>query len=114
MPRALRHKGATAYFLSSASTSIPVWKSRQKVDAVDTRLCREKYGAETIEGLMLKWGRAPACPACGQGGCWLDGASAGGRARYRCPACGRRFNALSGTVFANAKLPLHKIMRIVA
>ena len=82
-------------------------------DAVDTRLCREKYGAETIEGLMLKWGRAPACPACGQGGCWLDGASAGGRARYRCPACGRRFNALSGTVFANAKLPLHKIMRIV-
>ena len=82
-------------------------------DAVETRLCREKYGADTIEGLMAKWGRAPLCPACGRDGAWLDGSTAAGRARYRCPACGLRFNALSGTIFAGAKLPLHKIMRIV-
>lgn len=82
-------------------------------DAVETRLCREKYGADTIEGLMAKWGRAPLCPACGRDGAWLDGSTAAGRARYRCPARGLRFNALSGTIFAGAKLPLHKIMRVV-
>lgn len=82
-------------------------------DAVKARRCREKYGADTVEDLMKKWGRAPRCPRCGREGAWLDGASADGRGRLRCPYCGRRFNALSGTIFANAKLPLHKIMVIV-
>lgn len=82
-------------------------------DAVKTRRCREKYGADTIEGLMSKWGREPRCPGCGREEAWLDGSTSAGRARYRCPACGLRFNALSGTIFANAKLPLHKIMGIV-
>lgn len=81
--------------------------------ALGARLCRDKYGADTIEGLMEKWGRRPACPGCGREVPWRDGSSRGGRARFRCPACGRRFNPLSGTIFANAKLPLHKIMRVV-
>lgn len=82
-------------------------------DAVESRRCRERYGADTIDGLLRKWGRSPACPSCGAGGAWLDGRTPAGRDRYRCPACGARFSALSGTIFANAKLPLHKIMRIV-
>ena len=82
-------------------------------DAVATRLCREKYGADTIEGLLAKWGHVPLCPSCGSTGAWLDGHTPSGRRRYRCPACGERFSALTGTVFASAKLPLHKIMRIV-
>lgn len=82
-------------------------------DAVAARLCREKYGADTIEGLLAKWGRVPRCPSCGREEAWLDGTSGVGRARYRCPGCGLRFSALSGTIFANAKLPLHKIMKIV-
>lgn len=59
-------------------------------DAVASRLCREKYGADTIEGLLAKWGH-----------------------EVRCPSCGARFSLLSGTIFANSKLALHKIMKIV-
>jgi hypothetical protein len=36
-----------------------------------------------------------------------------GPTRYRCPSCGARFSLLSGTIFANAKLPLDRIMKIV-
>ena len=82
-------------------------------DAVASRLCREKYGADTIEGLLAKWGRMPLCPLCKGGDVRLDGTSDVGRSRFRCRSCGARFSALSGTIFANAKLPLHKIMRIV-
>ena len=81
-------------------------------DAVASRLCRERYDADTIEGLLLKWRRGPSCPACGASVAWSDGSN-GARPRFRCPACGSRFGLLTGTVFANAKLPLHKIMRIV-
>ena len=82
-------------------------------DAVASRLCREKYGADTIEGLLAKWGRRPLCPLCKGGDVRPDGTSDVGRSRFRCRSCGARFSALSGTIFANAKLPLHKIMRIV-
>ncbi len=33
--------------------------------ALGARLCRDKYGADTIEGLMEKWGRRPPVPAAG-------------------------------------------------
>ncbi len=36
-----------------------------------------------------------------------------GPTRYRCPSCGARFSLLSRTIFANAKLPLDRIMKIV-
>lgn len=42
-------------------------------DAVASRLCREKYGADTIEGLLAKWGHEPACPSCGGKAARLDG-----------------------------------------
>ena len=35
-------------------------------DAVDTRLCREKYGAETIEGLMLSGAAPRRAPPAGK------------------------------------------------
>jgi len=82
-------------------------------DAVATRLCREKYGADTLEGLVAKWERPPVCPDCSSTDVWLDGSTNQGRARYQCPKCGNRFSALTGTVFENAKLPLHKVMKIV-
>lgn len=81
-------------------------------DAVAIRLCREKYGAETLEGLLEKWGRVPRCPRCGNEDVWRDGTSDAGRSRYRCPGCGLRFSALTGTAFSNAKLPLYKVMRM--
>lgn len=74
-------------------------------DAVASRLCREKYGADTINGLLAKWGRTPACPKCGSGDAWLDGSTPNGRARHRCPPYGARFSALTGTIFAAAKFP---------
>ena len=82
-------------------------------DAVATRLCREKYGADTIEDLLAKWGHVPICPECGSADVWLDGLTEQKRVRYRCPSCDMRFSALTGTIFASAKLPLHKIMKIV-
>lgn len=81
-------------------------------DAVASRLCREKYGADTIEGLLAKWGRGVSCPSCSVEVAWSDGSN-GRRPRFRCAACGARFGLLTGTIFANAKLPLHKIMGIV-
>ena len=81
-------------------------------DAVASRLCREKYGADTIEGLLAKWGHQVCCPSCDAALPWSDGRN-GPRPRFRCPSCGARFGLLTGTVFANAKLPLHKVMRIV-
>ena len=80
--------------------------------AVGSRMCREKYGADTIEGLLAKWARPVRCPSCGGKVAWSDGSN-GPRPRFRCPACGRRFGLTTGTIFANAKLPLHKIMTIV-
>ena len=82
-------------------------------DAAQSRKCFEKYGARTIEGLLDKWGHAPLCPDCGSTTPRLDGKAPNGTKRYRCRECGCRFSALTGTIFADAKLPLHKIMRIV-
>ena len=31
--------------------------------AVGSRMCREKYGADTIEGLLAKWARPVRCPS---------------------------------------------------
>lgn len=81
-------------------------------DAVASRLCREKYGADTIEGLLAKWRHEVRCPCCDAEVSWSDGRN-GPRPRFRCPSCGTRFGLLTGTVFANAKLPLYKVMRIV-
>ena len=81
-------------------------------DAVASRLCREKYGADSIEGLLAKWGRGESRPSCGAEVAWSDGSN-GRRPRFRCAACGARFGLLTGTIFANAKLPPRKIMRIV-
>lgn len=81
-------------------------------DAVASRLCREKYGADTIEGLLVRWGHEVPCPSCGAEVPWSDGRN-GPRPRFRCPSCGTRFGLLTGTVFANAKLPPRKVMRIV-
>lgn len=82
-------------------------------DAAQARRCREKYGADTFEGLLEKWGHEPVCPACGAKDPALDGRAPNGARRYRCRACGARYSALSGTIFADGKLPLHKVMRIV-
>ena len=81
-------------------------------DVAQSRKRFEKYGARTIEGLLDKWGHAPVCPDCGSVRPRLDGKAPNGVRRYRCRECGCRFSALTGTIFADAKLPLHKIMRI--
>lgn len=45
------------------------------------------------------------CPSCGAPPV-RDGFAASGLRRYRCPACGRRFTPVTGTIFDNSKLPL--------
>ena len=86
---------------------------RDLEDAIGSRRCREKYGADEIDGLLEIWGHVPPCPQCGCREPLKDGKTPQGRARWRCPGCGKRFSALTGTIFASAKLPLYKIVRIV-
>lgn len=81
--------------------------------AIGSRRCREKYGADEIDGLLEIWGHVPPCPQCGCREPLKDGKTPQGRARWRCPGCGKRFSALTGTIFASAKLPLYKIVRIM-
>ena len=51
--------------------------------ALTVRLCRKNYGANTLEGLLAKWGWKPSCPRCRIPG-WtkLPAPSA-----HRCPKC---------------------------
>ena len=58
-------------------------------DAVASRLCREKHGADTMEGLPAKWGRRPLCPLCKGGDVRLDGTSDVGRSRFSAVRAGR-------------------------
>ncbi|MBQ9006853.1 MAG: hypothetical protein IJ092_10850 [Atopobiaceae bacterium] len=58
-------------------------------DAVASRPCREKHGADTIEGLLLKWGHRPLCPLCKGGDVRLDGTSDSVPVRNLRRACSR-------------------------
>ena len=86
---------------------------RELEDAIGARRCREKYGADRIDELLEVWEHVPPCPTCRCREPFKDGSTPQGRARWRCPSCGARFSALTGTIFASAKLPLYKIIRIV-
>lgn len=73
--------------------------------AVAARKCRERIGAGTLAEAADRWRDSPPCPKCG-GSPARDGKTAAGIARYRCPSCGARYTALSGTVLDNCKKDL--------
>ncbi|HEX8568622.1 MAG TPA: transposase [Caulobacteraceae bacterium] len=55
-----------------------------------------------------RWPDGVHCPACGSGGVVRDGfdETQAHRQRYRCKACSRRFDDLTGTVLAGHHQPL--------
>jgi transposase-like protein len=55
-----------------------------------------------------RWPEGVRCPACGGGGVVRDGfdETQAHRQRYRCKACARRFDDLTGTVLAGHHQPL--------
>lgn len=48
----------------------------------------------------------PSCPDCEDCQPFKDGLSPSGLQRYRCRACGRRFNSLTGTALEQSKMEM--------
>lgn len=60
----------------------------------------------------LRWPGGIQCPRCGERRIWRMHHR--GRAAYRCAACRRHFNVLTGTVLEDTRLPLSKWVLAVA
>lgn len=75
-------------------------------NAVAARKCRSLIGVGTLDEAAELWRPHPACPFCGFPDCARDGKTPAGRQRWRCPACGKPFSALTGTVLEYGKKPL--------
>ena len=82
--------------------------------AVATRKCRELIGPGTLDEAAELWRPHPDCPACGFAECARDGRTPAGRQRWRCPACGETFSALTGTVLEYSKKELPVWERFIA
>ena len=76
--------------------------------AIAERHCRELVGAGTLSEAADLWRPHPPCPSCGFPDCAREGRTPAGRQRWRCPACGEAFSALTGTVLecVNKELPV--------
>jgi len=74
--------------------------------AVKERQCRERYGFGSFAEAAALFRPDPGCPVCGDRSPFKDGLSQAGLQRYRCTACGTRFNSLTGTVLERCKKDL--------
>jgi len=76
--------------------------------AVAERKCRSLVGAGTLDEAVELWRPHPPCPSCAFPDCARDGKTPAGHQRWRCPACGTAFSALTGTVleFGKKELPV--------
>ena len=74
--------------------------------AVDERRCRGALGYGTLAEAAALSRPDPPCPSCSAPGAARDGTSASGLRKYRCRACGAKFNSLTGTVFEGCKKDL--------
>jgi transposase-like protein len=71
--------------------------------AVAARSCREAHGFGTFADAAGLYRPHPPCPQCGFPDTGRDGWTASGLQRFECPACGRRYNSLTGTVLEFSK-----------
>ena len=71
--------------------------------AVRERECREAVGFGTFAEAAALYRPSPPCLRCRSGSTRLDGREDNGLQRFRCPACGRRYNSLTGTVLEHSK-----------
>lgn len=79
--------------------------------AVNQRINKEKFGANTIEELAIKDGRNACCPSCGSTSVHKDGVTQTKvpRQKYECNNCGHRFTLLSDSIFNSMKLNFNQI-----
>ena len=77
-------------------------------EAVAERRCRERLGFATFAEAADEFRPHPACPTCSSDRARRDGRAPSGVQRWECPACGRKCNSLSGTVFEHARHGLPK------
>lgn len=71
--------------------------------AADGRRCREGVGFGTFAEAAALCRPDPRCPSCGAASPFRDGWGGSGLQRYRCRACGARFNSLTGTVLEHCR-----------
>lgn len=79
--------------------------------AVNQRINKEKFGANTIEELAIKDGRNACCPSCGSTNIHKDGVTQTKVPcqKYECNKCGHRFTLLSDSIFNSMKLNFNQI-----
>jgi transposase-like protein len=77
--------------------------SQVQRDALVDALSAKGSGDEVIALIETRFAAAPACGHCGEAD-FKPWGSASGLKRYMCEACGRTFNALSGTPLAGLRL----------
>lgn len=63
-----------------------------------------------LEVSMVNSIHVAECPRCGSGEIKRNGKRANGIRLYRCKSCGRSFDALTGTVFSSARIPITERM----
>jgi transposase-like protein len=61
-----------------------------------------------------RWSNGVSCPRCGDTRHTTHANQNGGRRKLLCQGCGRTYNELTGTPFANSKLPLKLWFRCAA
>ena len=75
-------------------------------DAVAERKCRSLIGVGTLDEAAELWRPHPACPSCRFPDPARDGKTPAGHQRWRCPACGESYSAVTGTILEYSKKPL--------
>jgi len=71
--------------------------------AVKEHQCRKRYGFGSFAEAAALFRPDPGCPVCEGGTAAKDGRSHTGPQRYRCAACGARYNSLTSTVLEGCK-----------
>jgi transposase-like protein len=96
---------AQHFLLSAPARSLSLVQVMQMTDVqVETMFRRVRWSSTNGE---------PVCPSCGSPVCY-DRRRANGTPRWRCKACLHNFSVTSGTLFANAKLPLRIYLAAVS
>lgn len=78
------------------------------VHAMEERRRRDAVGAGTLAEVTEGFRPHPKCPKRGEAHPMKDSRAAAGVQRWRCPACGRRYSSLTGTVFEHTRYELPK------
>ena len=93
--------------------SLSLDEFNQLIEAIDTRIDKEKYGFTSFEEAAIFYNREPKCPNCGSSVYAKEGKTNAGHIRYRCKNCDNTYTLLADSIFNSAKRSLHKLMNYI-